>query len=125
MKKKILFAVGLTLLLLLVFNYRNRNPYKNVLWKEDYPGATERYVEYTPYLKSNPKIKIGPTLGADLGKLRFEDIDKDGVKEAIIETQKGFSLETSITPERHILKFGKDKHGNPKFVLLKSEILTE
>ena len=105
--------------------FKNQSPYENVIWKENFPGATERYVEFTPYLKSNPSVKIGPTLGADLGKLIFKDIDNDGIKEAIIETQKTFSLETSITPEKHILKFEKDKNGNPKFTLLKSEILSD
>ncbi|GAA4165429.1 hypothetical protein GCM10022217_37650 [Chryseobacterium ginsenosidimutans] len=125
MKAKVLFFTGLILLIVLFLYYKNDNPYENVIWKKDYPGATERYVEFTPYLKSKIEIKIGPTLGADLGKLRFEDIDSDGIKEAIIETKKGFTLETSITPERHILKFKKDKNGNPKFILLKSEILIE
>jgi len=48
-------------------------------------------VEYTPYLKSNSKIKIGKeSFGADYGKLRFEDTDDDGIKETIIETKQSF-----------------------------------
>jgi hypothetical protein len=119
LKSKIIPFVALVLLIFLFLYYRNENPYENVIWQEDYPGANGRYTEFTPCLKSKPDIKIGPTLGADLGKLRFEDIDSDGIKEVIIETQRGFSFETSITHEKHILKFEPDKNGNPKFIKFK------
>lgn len=69
-------------------------------WVEDRPGATERYVTFTPVLKSNRK-PIGPTVGADYATLTFEDLDDDGIEEAIIETSNSIHLEF-YHAERHV-----------------------
>ncbi|MCB2410592.1 hypothetical protein [Hymenobacter lucidus] len=99
-----------------------RNPYTEVEWLEDMPGATDRYVTFTPVLRSNPKVKLGPAVGADYAKLYFEDVDNDGSKEAIIETDGTFTLE-EFHPERHILRYQPHASGNSQFVLVKSEVL--
>lgn len=65
-----------------------KNPFDEIEWVEDSPGSTERYVTFTSILKSS-KIPVGPTVGADYAVLRFEDLDSDGIKEAIIETERG------------------------------------
>jgi hypothetical protein len=89
------------------------NPFDKVEWIEDWPGATERYVTFTPVLKSNKK-PIGPTVGADYAVLTFEDLDHDGIKEAIIETSKSKHLEF-YHAERHVLKFKLDDVTGGKF----------
>lgn len=101
-------VVGLALVGYHGYNYKTKdNPFDQVEWVEDWPGATERYVTFTPILKSS-KEPIGPTVGADYAILKFEDVDGDGTKEAIIETSKSIHLEF-YHAERHVLKF---KPGN-------------
>ena len=102
-----------------------RNPFDNVTWIKDYPGATDRYTVYTPVLKSNENIKLGPTVGADFASLRFKDLDNDGVKEVVIETELLIDFGEFRTPERHVLKKEIDSIGNPKFTLVSSEMTGE
>jgi hypothetical protein len=102
-----------------------QNPFKEVKWIEDYPGAGDRYVEFTPVLKSNNKIKLGPTVGADYAELRFKDLNDDGVKEAIIETEVLFPHGDFYSHARHVLEYKKSPTGKPQFVLIKSEVLSE
>jgi hypothetical protein len=90
-------VVGILVLLALVGHYiwkqyTRANPFDQVEWIEDSPGATERYVTFTPILKSSKK-PIGPTVGADYAVLTFKDLDGDGIKEAIIETEASTHLE--------------------------------
>lgn len=109
-------------LLGLYFTSKSRNPYAEVEWLEDRPGAGDRYRTFTPVLKANNKIEVGPTVGADYAALFFEDVDNDGVKEAIIETDGSFTIE-EFHPERHTLKYQRDSLGRAKFTLVKSEDL--
>lgn len=60
------------------------NPFNDVFWLVEYPAASDKYVQYTPVLSNDKRIILGPTVGADYAKLRFKDIDDDGIKEAII-----------------------------------------
>jgi hypothetical protein len=97
-----------------VYNDHARgNPFDQVEWLEDRPGATERYVTFTPISKSNKK-PIGPTVGADYAVLTFNDLDGDGIKEAIIETSKSIHLEF-YHAERHVLKFKPNDVTGRKF----------
>jgi hypothetical protein len=110
--------IGIVTLIGLVgyFVYHNQtrsNPFDGVEWIEDWPGTTERYVTFTPVLKSNKK-PIGPTVGADYAVLTFEDLDHDGIKEAIIETSKSIHLEF-FHAERHVLKFKPDSISGGRF----------
>ena len=87
--RKILKLTFLSLTLFAViayfaYNLNTRNPFPEVQWIGDYPGATDRYVTYTPVLKADNNVKLGPIIGADYAKLRFKDINSDGTKEAII-----------------------------------------
>lgn len=95
------------------YKHAKGNPFDQVEWVEDWPGATERYVTFTPILKSTKK-PIGPTVGADYGDLTFEDLDGDGIKEAIIETSQSIHLEL-YQAERHVLKFKPDDITGGKF----------
>jgi hypothetical protein len=125
MKKYWKLAILIAIVIFTSFYFfKNRNPFPDVEWIEDSPGATERFVTFTPVLKSNNKIVVGPTEGADYAKLRFEDINNDGIKEAIIETNVPF-LGQAYSSERHILEYRKTTNGQPEFVLIKSEKLDE
>lgn len=114
-KVKIIGAVALFgLVAYYVYNdHAWDSPFDQVEWVENWPGATERYVTFTPILKSNKK-PIGPTVGADYAVLTFEDLDGDGTKEAIIETSKSIHLEF-YHAERHVLKFKPDDVTGGKF----------
>ena len=100
----------------------DRNPFEDVTWIKDYPGANNRYVTYTPVSKKDNSVQLGPTIGADFATLKFEDIDQDGVQEIIIETDIEIDLGEYRNPERHILKYSENgKSGLPKFELISSE----
>jgi len=118
---KISFLVMMILLVVWIFYPASSgNPYRAVAWIEDYPGATGRYATYTPVLAEDTCKVVGPTVGADYGKLTFEDIDDDGVKEAIIETKVLFDWGELYQPERFVLKYKQDKNGLPSFFLMDS-----
>ena len=103
-------------------NMLDRNPFEDVTWIKDYPGANNRYVTYTPVSKKDNSVQLGPTIGADFATLKFEDIDQDGVQEIIIETDIEIDLGEYRNPERHILKYSENgKSGLPKFELISSE----
>lgn len=99
------------------------NPYKNVEWIIGYPGATDRHITYTPVLKSDHNIILGPTVGADFGKLKFKDLDGDGIKEVIIETDFLYEPAEFYYPVRHILKSKVDENGMTKFQLISTKEL--
>ena len=89
-----------------------------IVFLKDYPGANGRYVTFTPVLKADHTVKLGPTIGADYGHLSFFDVDGDGVKEAIVETRKQkFNLEHSDY-SKTILKFYYEKKF---FVILENQ----
>lgn len=93
-------AVGLTLLALGgvlmaavllglgIIELEPNNPFEkdDVCFARSTPGATSRFIQYTPIACKDASIKIGEEIGADYAKLRFEDVDKDGIPEAIVES---------------------------------------
>lgn len=123
MKKKIFIFLIIFIAFIISFSLlKNRNPYNDVIWEKDFPGATGRYVKFTPVLKSNPKIKLGSGFGADYGVINFEDIDNDGIKETIIQTKQPFySFDDAITSTKIILKYNKNGNENPTFTIIEKE----
>lgn len=121
--KKIKIIAGIIfsgLVIVFAYNkYTSFNPFEDVNWIEEYPGATERYVQFTPVSKAT-NLPIGPTVGADFAELRFKDLDNDGVKEAIIETEVWIDLGEFYFPQRHVLKF-KTNHGIAGFIYLEGD----
>jgi hypothetical protein len=66
------------------------NPYEaeDICFVRDTPGATSRYVEYTFVTCSTPHVPLGPSMGSDQAVLTFEDIDRDGRPEAVVESSR-------------------------------------
>ncbi len=123
-KLNIIYIISIFLITLcivgLILLYINKNPFAKVEWLVDTPGATSRYTTYTPVLKTNNKIKLGPTIGADFGKLYFKDLNNDGIKEVIIKTDISFHFSSGHTYQYHVLKYKIDSTGLPKFELIES-----
>lgn len=121
--KQVRIAAGLIfsgLIIVYLYNgYSKNNPFNEVSWVEEYPGATERYVQFTPVSKVT-KLPIGPTVGADFASLRFIDLDNDGIKEAIIETECWLDLGEFYYPQRHVLKF-ETVDGTGKFLYMEGD----
>jgi hypothetical protein len=97
----------------------SRNPYEGVEWLKDYPGAGSRYVTFTPVLASDHNTALGPTIGADFGELSFQDLDNDGIEEAIVESNAFLTFE-EFYPSKEVLEYKKRPGKRAEFVLLKS-----
>ena len=121
MKNSVLFRLAVAVLPLAGCAHLldSRNPYPEVEWVEQLPGAGDRYRTFTPVLKSNPSIALGPEMGTDYGELYFRDVNNDGVKEAIIETNTPL-LEQKFSHGRHILRYRRAANGRPTFTLIAS-----
>ena len=115
--KYLLLAVPLALVVRYVTS-PSRNPHAGVEWIRDYPGAGDRYVTFTPVLESDRTIALGPSIGADFGELTFRDLNNDGVKEAIVESDASFTLE-EFYPGREVLEYRKRPGKRAEFVLIK------
>ena len=117
MKKKgiVLLLSAFIISAVIVFLFSDDNPYQDVEWIKDYPGSTDKFATFTPVLKADKNIILGPTVGADYAEIRFEDLNMDGVKEAIIETTTLIDFGETYTPEKHILKSYVDTKGLTRF----------
>ncbi|RAK65160.1 hypothetical protein [Hymenobacter edaphi] len=127
MPKLFVKAVALAAPLVLAgcyFAARCRNPFEEVEWLEDHPGAGDRYATFTPVLSTDHSVVLGPAIGADYGELFFEDLNHDGVREAIVETSSG-PLAEAFTAERQVLEYRKRPGQRPTFVLIESRELAE
>lgn len=65
-----------------------RNPYAKdgVCFARSLPGATSRFVAFTPVSCVDSGRAVGDAVGADYATLRFKDVDGDGRPEAIVES---------------------------------------
>jgi hypothetical protein len=121
-KKSILLFTLLIVSLIYCAYWDYKNPFDNIKFVASYPGANDRFVEYTPVLRSNPDIVLGPTVGAFYADVRFQDWDGDGIHEAIIETNAPFTA-TAYTASRVILKYENSESGPPILKQLKRELI--
>ncbi|MDB4537656.1 hypothetical protein N9230_03475 [Akkermansiaceae bacterium] len=70
---------------------------------------------YTPVVRKNRSEVVGPAIGADYGRIRFEDIDGDGRKEAIVETQAPIlDWGESYSCTKIILRYVSSDDGGPR-----------
>ncbi|QKG52619.1 hypothetical protein [Hymenobacter sp. BRD67] len=99
----------------LYFTSASRNPYEGVEWVKDYPGAGDRYVTFSPVLASDHRFALGPSIGADYGELYFRDLNRDGIKEAIVESNPSFTFE-EFCPGREVLEYRKRPGKRVEFV---------
>ena len=90
----------------LVYSHSNHaSPYADVVFIEDYPGATSRYATFTPVLRSDASVVVGPAAGADFGRIHFKDLDGDGVKETIVETTILIDTGEFYSDTREVLRY--------------------
>lgn len=125
MKKYIfLILIFITVIIIFYVSKKDDNPYKDVVWIEDYPGANGRVKEFIPVLKSNSKIKLSEGFGADYATISFKDIDNDGIKETIIESKMPFYLfEDMYQPTKIVIKYIKKGKDNPNFKIIEQKNL--
>jgi hypothetical protein len=102
----------------------NRSPFDDIEFIEEHPGAGERFVLFTPVLRSNPATVAGEPAGADYGVIHFRDCDGDGVNEAVVETEGNYSGGYSASV-RHVYKYVKDASGVPQAKLVSTEYMPE
>ena len=57
----------------------------DLCFREDYPGASDRYVEYTPVRCSDPNIKVADPIGGERASL--EVVAGDEYPEVIISSE--------------------------------------
>jgi hypothetical protein len=71
-----------------VFDGPFYNPYKadDICFRQDWPGSTSRYVEFTFVSCASPHVPLADPIGADQETLSFEDVDRDGQAEAVVES---------------------------------------
>jgi|APSaa5957512576_1039674.scaffolds.fasta_scaffold48730_2 hypothetical protein len=128
MKKYKFLIISILLLILslwIIFNFVNQPSLEefDICFKVDLPGATGRYHSYDAVLCSDNDVKVSDQhFGGDWAELSFEDIDKDGVAEVIIETNKIFNFEICTSDsERKIYKLVS--HEPIKFELISTQII--
>lgn len=98
-----------------------RAPFDDIEFVEEHPGAGDRFVLFTPVLRSNPKTIIGESVGADYGVVHFRDCDRDGVNEAVIETEGNYFGEYSASV-RHVYQTIRDR---PRFPVAPASGITQ
>jgi len=116
--------IGLLILAIIYLTLTRRNqssPYPDVIFIQDRPGANGRHISYTPVLRDNTSVKVGPNIGADYGRIYFKDLNGDGTKETIIETQLPL-IDTGeyYTHTKEVLSYSKLSDGTPRIKSIES-----
>ncbi len=102
MARQLLTTAGLLLLCIAASGCEGRGngewrPF-GVCFREAEAGATSRHRTFTPVRCDEPEGPVlGETVGADHGRLRFEDLDGDGRDEAVVESSAS-RCKTAATP---------------------------
>ena len=93
----------------------------DICFKEDTPGANDRYVEYTPVRCSDKSKVLGEPFGGEYASLEFEDTDADGVPEIIVSSEFRCRFRYCLDPRRTVIKV---KPGDqPEFIVVKETVL--
>ena len=95
----------------------------DVCFTEDTPGATSRYVEYTPVRCSDQRVKLGEPIGGERASLEFEDTDNDGTPEIIVSSQFWcrWGFEPCIAPTRTVVKVSGEPDA-PQFTVVRVDV---
>lgn len=78
----------------------------DICFKEDNPGATNRYVEFTPVRCSDKTVALGEPIGGEFARLEFADVDADGVSEIVVSSEFWcrWGFEPCLSPTRTTVK---------------------
>jgi hypothetical protein len=90
----------------------------DICFKEDLPGASDRYVQYTPVRCSDKSVVLGEPVGGEYAGLEFSDTDADGVPEIVVSSESGCRWRFCIHPTRTVVKV---KPENPPVFTVVSE----
>jgi hypothetical protein len=95
----------------------------DVCFKEDAPGANDRYVEFTPVRCSDERVKLGAPVGGERAVLEFEDTDADGTPEIVVSSlfRCRWSFEPCLNPTRTIVKVSGSPDA-PQFSVVRVEM---
>jgi hypothetical protein len=121
---KLVALIAILVLAAILSFVEKRAPFDDIEFIEEYPGAGDRFVLFTPVLRSNPKVLVGKPVGADYGVIHFRDCDRDGINEAVIETEGNYFGEYSASV-RHVYKYVKGSSGVPQVKLVSTEYMPE
>lgn len=112
--KKSLIPLGVILLVGAIgYSLAPRNPLQkyDICFKKNYVGLPGRLTEVIPVKCSNPNIVFdSPDVAVDYGKLRFADVDSDGIPEYIVEPSFQCNFEPCFTVCRIVVRV---QPGNP------------
>lgn len=94
----------------------------NLCFLKDTPGATDRYITFTPYLCNDPqKTPIGEAIGDDWAELSLSDVDSDGTPEIIIQPSAEYKFSGACaSPRKSIWKIQKNDTGKVSLTLIES-----
>jgi hypothetical protein len=122
---RVKFVALMAILVLVILSLaEKRAPFDDIEFVEEHPGAGDRFVLFTPVLRSNQNVIVGEPVGADYGVIHFRDCDQDGINEAVIETEGNYFGEYSASV-RHVYKYLKDGSGAPQVKLVSTEYMPE
>ena len=96
----------------------------DICFIKDYPGASNRYVEYKPVRCTDKSVVLGAPVGGEFASLDFEDTDADGVSEIVVSSEFWcrWGFEPCIAPTRTIVKVSGEPNS-PLFTVLRVDEL--
>lgn len=80
------------LVLVILSLAEKRAPFDDVEFIEEHPGAGDRFVLFTPVLRSNQNVIVGEPVGADCGVIHFRDCDQDGLTKLLLKQKETISV---------------------------------
>lgn len=96
----------------------------DLCFREDYPGASDRYVEYTPVRCSEPTVKVSEPIGGEQATLEVVDVDGDRDPEIVVSSEFWcrWGFEPCLDPTRTTLKV-KGTRERPEITVISEERL--
>jgi hypothetical protein len=120
------FVILIAILLFSIFfSEQDKGPFIDVIFKEEYHGATGRHITFTPVLRADESKVIGEAVSADYGVLRYRDCDGDGVNEAIVESDEFIESGEYKASVRYVYKFVLKENNEPRVELISTEYMPE
>jgi hypothetical protein len=97
----------------------------DICFKEDFPGASDRHVEYTPVRCSDPSVMLAQPVGGEFATLEFKRTDTDDAAEFVVSSEFWcrWGFEPCLYPTRATFRISGDRE-NPAITLVSEERLT-